>query len=140
MPRSRTSRGRTARATQASPDTSAARSISAWLGTGGWTCPRTCVSSASTTIRRHSPRSPKTRFWLFDAAIRLYSEDGCHSLALIGRNLGDEIYIIAGRAIPGRCPNYMAPRTCDNTGPNSLDRTVATPTGRTLNLQYRFSL
>lgn len=80
-------------------------------------------------------------FWLLDAAISLYSEDGRHSFNLIGRNLGDKIYIIGGGAIPGRCPNFMnGPAVCNNTGPNSLDQAATTPLGRTLSLQYRFTL
>ena len=80
-------------------------------------------------------------FWVFDAAISLYSEDGRHSFNLIGRNLGDKIYIIGGGAIPGRCPNFMnGPAVCNNSGPNSLDQAATTPLGRTLSLQYRFTL
>ena len=44
-------------------------------------------------------------FWLNDAAISIYSEDGRHSFNLIGRNLGDEIVIITGGAAPGRIAN-----------------------------------
>ena len=44
-------------------------------------------------------------FWLIDAAVSLYSEDGRHRFSLIGRNISDEIYAITGGAIPGRCPN-----------------------------------
>jgi len=56
----------------------------------------------------------------------------------------DEIYIITGGAIPGRCPNAMpeaAPSArCNSTGANSLDQTATTSLGRTLSLQYRFTL
>ena len=83
-------------------------------------------------------------FWLIDAAISLYSEDGRHQFSLIGRNLSDEIYIISGGAIPGRCPNATPERgpfaTCNNTGPNSLDQAATTPLGRTFGLQYRYTM
>ena len=83
-------------------------------------------------------------FWVFDAAISLYSEDGKHQFNVIGRNITDEIYIIGGGAIPGRCPNatpQLGPlATCNNTGPNSLDQAATTPLGRTLSLQYRYTL
>ena len=83
-------------------------------------------------------------FWLLDAAISLYSEDGRHQFNLIGRNITDEIYAISGGAIPGRCPNatpHLGPfATCNNTGPNSLDQAATTPLGRTLSLQYRYTL
>ena len=80
-------------------------------------------------------------FWLIDAAISLYSEDGRHQFNLIGRNITDEIYVISGGAIPGRCPNFMnGPGICNNTGPNSLDQAATTPLGRTLSLQYRYTM
>ena len=81
-------------------------------------------------------------FWLLDAAISLYSEDGRHQFNLMGRNITDEIYAISGGAIPGRCPNFNPgpPPTCNNTGPNSLDQAATTPLGRTLSLQYRYTL
>ena len=88
-------------------------------------------------------------FWVLDAAISLYSEDGRHQFNLIGRNITDEIYAIGGGAIPGRCPNVVRlepgsagplAAICNNTGPNSLDQAATTPLGRTLSLQYRYTL
>ena len=88
-------------------------------------------------------------FWVLDAAISLYSEDGRHQFNLIGRNLTDEIYAIGGGAIPGRCPNVVRlepgsagplAAICNNTGPNSLDQAATTPLGRTFSLQYRYTL
>ena len=32
------------------------------------------------------------------------------------------------------------PAVCNNTGPNSLDQAATTPLGRTLSLQYRFTM
>lgn len=72
-------------------------------------------------------------FWIWDAAISIYSDDERHQLSLIGRNIGDEYYIIGGGAIPGRTP-------IDNTGANTLDQGGTTPLGRTISLQYRFTL
>ena len=72
-------------------------------------------------------------FWIFDTAISVYSESGRHELSLIGRNLGDEYYIVGGGAIPGRIP-------VNNTGANSLDQATHTPLGRSVSLQYRFTL
>ena len=83
-------------------------------------------------------------FWLLDAAISLYSEDGRHEFNLIGRNVTDEIYAITAGSIPGRCPNATPERgpfaTCNNTGPNSLDQAATTPLGRTIGVQYRFTM
>ncbi len=72
-------------------------------------------------------------FWVVDAAVSIFSEDYKHTVSLIGRNLGDEIYAIGAGAIPGRIP-------ANNTGPNSLDQAATTQLGRTINLQYRYRL
>ena len=72
-------------------------------------------------------------FWVWDAAISVYSDDERHQFSLIGRNIGDEYYIIGGGAIPGRTP-------IDNTGANTLDQGATTPLGRTISLQYRLTL
>ena len=72
-------------------------------------------------------------FWVWDAAISVYSDDDRHQFSLIGRNIGDEYYIIGGGAIPGRTP-------IDNTGANTLDQGATTPLGRTISLQYRLTL
>ncbi len=81
-------------------------------------------------------------FWLIDAAISLYTQDYKHQFNLIGRNVTDEIYITGGGAIPGRCPNFSPTPTptCNNTGPNSLDQAATTQLGRTISLQYRYTL
>ena len=81
-------------------------------------------------------------FWIMDAAISLYSESGRHEINLIGRNINDEIYVTGGGAIPGRCPNitFTPGPTCNNTGPNSLDQAATTQLGRTMTLQYRYTL
>ncbi len=72
-------------------------------------------------------------FWVWDAAISVYSSDDRHQISLIGRNIGDEYYIVGGGAIPGRFP-------INNTGANTLDQAATTPLGRTISLQYRFTL
>lgn len=82
-------------------------------------------------------------FWVMDASISVYSSDNTHSFSLVGRNLNDEIYVVAGGAAPGRCPKAtfgMSP-ACDNTGgANAQDQAATTPLGRTLLLEYRFTL
>lgn len=69
-------------------------------------------------------------FWLIDAAVSVFSENGRHQVSLIGRNITDEIYAIGAGAIPGRIP-------ANNTGANSLDQAATTQLGKTINLQYR---
>ena len=72
-------------------------------------------------------------FWIWDASVSLYSEDGHHEFTLIGRNLSDEFYIVGGGAIPGRIP-------VNNLGANSLDQAATTPLGRVVSLQYRYTM
>ncbi len=72
-------------------------------------------------------------FWIIDAAISFYTADEKHQVNLIGRNINDEYYIIGGGAIPGRVPN-------DNTGANTLDQGATVPLGRTISLQYKYTL
>jgi len=73
-------------------------------------------------------------FWINDIALSLYSEDGKHSFNLIGRNLGDEIVIITGGAIPGRISTQ--------TGTSALiqDQAVTTQQGKTFTLQYKYKM
>ena len=72
--------------------------------------------------------------WINDVALSLYSEDGKHSFNLIGRNLGDEIVIITGGAIPGRISTQ--------TGTSALiqDQAVTTQQGKTFTLQYKYKM
>ena len=72
-------------------------------------------------------------FWIIDAAMSVYSESGRHEFSLIARNVRDEIYAIGAGAIPGRIP-------ANNLGANSLDQAATTQLGRTLSLQYRYTL
>ncbi|MEC8299463.1 MAG: TonB-dependent receptor [Pseudomonadota bacterium] len=72
-------------------------------------------------------------FWIWDASVSLYSEDGHHAFTLMGKNLSDEYYILGGGAIPGRIP-------VNNLGANSLDQAATTHLGRVVSLQYRYSL
>ena len=90
-------------------------------------------------------------FWLLDAALRLYSSDERYELALIGRNLGDEIYAATTAVRPGACANPGPPpgpplptaATC-NPDPanvaNSQDQVVTTSLGRQFALQFRVRL
>jgi len=65
-------------------------------------------------------------------AASLYTDDGRHTWNVISRNVGDEINVTGGGAIPGRIPT-------NNTGANSLDQAATTPLGRTVTLQYKFA-
>ena len=80
----------------------------------------------------NSPRQDS--YWLFDASLSLYSDDGKHSINFIGRNLGDEIVIIGGGAIPGRIQRQ------EGTSSLLQDQTATTTLGRTLTLQYKFRM
>ncbi len=72
-------------------------------------------------------------FWVNDASISIYSDDGHHAFNIIGKNIGDEYYILGGGAIPGRIP-------ANNTQANSLDQVATTALGRTLALQYVYKM
>ena len=75
-------------------------------------------------------------FWLFDAALRLYSQDDRYEVSLIGRNLGDEIYAYGNGPRPGACANEVA-GVC--TG-GRQDQTTSTSLGVTYTLQLRIRL
>ena len=79
-----------------------------------------------------SPRQDS--YWMNDASLSVYSEDGTHSVNLIGRNLGDEIVIVTGGATPGRISTQ--------TGTSALiqDQNVTTQQGRTITLQYKYKM
>ena len=79
-------------------------------------------------------------FWLFDAAVSLYTSDARHELSLIARNLGDEIYIVGGGNTPGRCPGVTTPAVCEDVGANGLDQVAYTPLGRTISFRYKLTL
>ena len=83
--------------------------------------------------------------------MRLYSSDERYELALIGRNLGDEIYAATTQSRAGACANPGPPpgpplpvvATC-NPDPanvaNSQDQVVTTSLGRQFALQFRVRL
>lgn len=82
----------------------------------------------------------QSSYWLFDAAVRLYSADERYELAVIGRNLSDKIYAQGGGARPGACANNQAlvPFGCDTTvGANGQDQVTYTSFGRQLTAQFR---
>lgn len=72
-------------------------------------------------------------YWLMDASLRVYSEDGHHSFDLIGRNLGDEIVCVTGASIPGRIAQ-------DASSSLNLDHGCVTTLGRTLTFKYRYRM
>ena len=80
-------------------------------------------------------------FWLWDAAIRFYTEDQRFEVALIGRNLSDEIYAFGSGARPGACANNQAlvPGGCNAlAGANDQDQVTTTSLGRQVGLNVRF--
>ena len=86
-------------------------------------------------VYKNSPRQDS--FWMNDAAISIYSEDGTHSFNLIGRNLGDEIVIVTGGSTPGR----IGTRTDPGLEAALLqDQNVTTQQGRTVTLQYKYKM
>lgn len=85
-------------------------------------------------------------FWLHDAAIKLYSADARFEIALIGRNLSDEIYAFSSGNRPGACvaadPTNADPalRCQADTLNIEQDQVVTTSLGRQYTLQFRVNL
>ena len=75
-------------------------------------------------------------FWLYDAALRVYTQDERYELSLIGRNLGDEIYAYGNGPRPGACAGQVG-NVC--TG-GRQDQTTSTSLGQTYTLQLRVRL
>ncbi len=80
-------------------------------------------------------------FWLVDAAIRAYTADSRYELALIGRNLTDEIVAQGAGARPGACfqanPAAGPTARCTPTIANNQDQVVTTSLGVEYVLQFR---
>ncbi|MEH6590982.1 MAG: TonB-dependent receptor [Halioglobus sp.] len=80
-------------------------------------------------------------YWLYDASIRLYSSDQRWDLALLGRNLSDEIVYYNAQARPFACATDPVSGGCQPPVANrELDQ--ATPSSRgleyALQLTYRY--
>ncbi|MEZ5596980.1 MAG: TonB-dependent receptor [Pseudomonadales bacterium] len=81
-------------------------------------------------------------FWIWDTAVRFYTADEKYELALIGRNVGDEIIAQGAGARPGAC--YLADPTnpdltarCTPTIADNQDQVVTTTLGAEYVLQFR---
>jgi hypothetical protein len=85
-------------------------------------------------------------YWLYDAAIRLYSADERYELALIGRNLSDEIVAYSMGARPGACAsadpsNPDLSLRCNGAARGiEQDQTTSTGLGREYLVQFRVRL
>ena len=79
-------------------------------------------------------------YWLYDAGIRLFSSDNRYEIALIGRNLGDEIVAYSQQSRPFACGSSGTPGTCvspplTNAG---LDQVTTSGMGRQYSVQFTF--
>jgi len=83
-------------------------------------------------------------FWLTDANLTLYSEDGRYELSLIGKNLGDETVAFLAGARPGSCGQFNGanppPSVCTFTTANNQDQVTGTSLGQQFLLRARFRL
>ena len=70
-------------------------------------------------------------FWLTNAAIRLFSEDGEYEIAIMGRNLGDNIYAQGQGGRPGARAFTPGGR---------VDQVVTTALGREATVQVKVNL
>lgn len=81
-------------------------------------------------------------FWLYDASLRFFSTDSRYEVALIGRNLGDEVVGYSQQSRPFACGSSGTPGVCvspplSNAG---LDQVTTTGIGRqyAIQLTYRY--
>ena len=81
-------------------------------------------------------------FWLYDASLRFFSADSRYEVALIGRNLGDEVVGYSQQSRPFACGSSGTPGVCvspplSNAG---LDQVTTTGIGRqyAIQLTYRY--
>ena len=81
-------------------------------------------------------------FWLYDASLRFFSADRRYEVALIGRNLGDEVVGYSQQSRPFACGSSGTPGVCvspplSNAG---LDQVTTTGIGRqyAIQLTYRY--
>ena len=81
-------------------------------------------------------------FWLYDASLRFFSADSRYEVALIGRNLGNEVVGYSQQSRPFACGSSGTPGVCvspplSNAG---LDQVTTTGIGRqyAIQLTYRY--
>jgi iron complex outermembrane receptor protein len=79
-------------------------------------------------------------YWLYDAGIRLFSSDNRYEIALIGRNLGNEIVAYSQQSRPFACGSSGTPGACvdpplSNAG---LDQVTTSGMGRQYSVQFTF--
>ena len=101
----------------------------------------TAVEALTATLNPFEQKS----FVLLDASVILYSEDEKYSLALIGRNLGDEIIARGAGARPGACVNYNpeaepAGRCKAEPLANEQDQSVTTSLGREVLVRFKMKI
>ena len=116
-----------------------------WVIGGGWRMALSADTrySGDYTLAAVLDSYEQGSYWLFDTALRLYSEDERYELSLIGRNLNDEIVAYSSGARPGACAmadrdNADAALRCDGTALGiEQDQVVSTGLGREVFLQFR---
>ena len=84
-------------------------------------------------------------YWMTDANLTLYSDDGRYEVSLIGKNLGDEIVAQGAGARPGACGqadigNPDPAAVCTFTTANNQDQVTGTSLGQQYLLRARFRL
>ena len=79
-------------------------------------------------------------FWLYDASVRLFSNDNRHELAVIGRNLSDEVVRFSNQSRPFACGDSGTPGVCvDPPLRNAqLDQIGTSSMGMQYTIQYTF--
>jgi iron complex outermembrane receptor protein len=77
-------------------------------------------------------------FWQYDASARFYSADGRYELAIIGRNLGDEVVAYSAQARPFSCTD-LPDGSCTTAVPaGQKDQVLTSSIGRQYTVQFTF--
>jgi iron complex outermembrane receptor protein len=105
---------------------------------GYWAMELSADARYSDEYRLAAETSPDIQdsFWLYDAALRLYSQDDRYEVSFIGRNLGDEIYAYGNGPRPGACAGQVG----DVCTGGRQDQVTSTSLGVTYTLQLRVRL
>lgn len=80
----------------------------------------------------------QSSYWMYDASIRLYSADNRYELAVIGRNLSDEVIEYSNQARPFACKTDPAGGCFASAPPGELDQVSTGGIGRQYTLQFTY--
>ena len=79
-------------------------------------------------------------YWLYDASVRLFSNDRKYELAVIGRNLSDEVVRFSNQSRPFACGSSGTPGVCADPPLSNanLDQVATSSMGRQYLVQFTY--